>query len=79
MREESVASWTIFIKKTVLWFSAGSVWSVGFPICMGTRHPTPREGGPMLGALSHVSINKSLGLIDFEIVQESREFEGGGR
>jgi hypothetical protein len=35
MIEGSVASWIIFMKKTVLLFSAGRVWSVGFPL-MGT-------------------------------------------
>lgn len=42
LRQQFLASWTIFIKKTVLWFSAGRVWSAGFPLWALTPNTTRR-------------------------------------
>ena len=40
--QEVLASWTIFVKKTVLWFSAGRAWSVSFPLRVLTPNTTRR-------------------------------------
>jgi hypothetical protein len=52
LNTELIGFWNISIKKTVLWFSSGEVWSVSFPL-MGTDAPHQREGRPCRAPCAH--------------------------
>jgi hypothetical protein len=56
---ELIRFWNISIKKTVLWFSSGEVWSVSFPL-MGTdtQH---HEKVDHVGLPAHTMLAKTKG------------------